>query len=92
MLDNNKYQLSWIPYKNLKSIEEVGSGGFAKIYKAEFKPRIKNGSTPGFTVALKEFYNDEYFNELRAYMKIGADNPSFLRCYGISKTNMENIF
>ncbi|CAG8834012.1 27962_t:CDS:1, partial [Gigaspora margarita] len=46
--DNNKYQLSWIPYKNLISIE-------AKIYKAEFEPKIKNGSTFGFTVALKEF-------------------------------------
>ncbi|CAG8764778.1 19257_t:CDS:1, partial [Gigaspora rosea] len=37
ILDNNKYQLS---YKNLRSIEEVGNGGFSKVYKAKF---VKNG-------------------------------------------------
>ncbi|CAG8813259.1 9703_t:CDS:1, partial [Gigaspora margarita] len=69
-----------------------GNEGIAKIYKAKFKLKIKNGSTSEFTVALKEFYNDEYFNELKAYMNIGSDNPSFLRCYGISKMKTENIF
>ncbi|KAF0537730.1 serine/threonine protein kinase [Gigaspora margarita] len=39
MLDNNKYQLSWIPYKNLKSIEEVGNGGFAKIIKQDLNQK-----------------------------------------------------
>ncbi|CAG8764999.1 5988_t:CDS:1, partial [Ambispora leptoticha] len=52
ILDDERYQLSWIPYNEFENIESFGKGGFATIYKAQWKMQTINYSST-ISVALK---------------------------------------
>ena len=36
ILDDEKYQLLWIPYNEFQNIKEIGKGGFATVYYARW--------------------------------------------------------
>src|SRR5437763_13704646 len=44
------YYIEWIPYGDLKDIEEIGEGGFATVYQGKWT----NG--PRFAVSNKRYY------------------------------------
>ena len=67
----------WIPYNQFKDVEEIGKGGFAKVYSAKWKdgPLNYNINAKEFEresnkkVALKCLYNsqnitDAFLNEV----------------------------
>ncbi|RIB02253.1 hypothetical protein C2G38_2009587, partial [Gigaspora rosea] len=54
ILDDEKFKLSWIDYKDFKVIRELGNGGFATVYEATWLDRI-NGTW--WYVALKVIRN-----------------------------------
>ncbi|CAG8764175.1 18157_t:CDS:2, partial [Gigaspora margarita] len=75
LLDNDKYQLSWVPY-DFENIEVIGKGGFAIVYSAKWKrydrlyaklypeDSVFGKSAKLNCVALKEFYKNDYLNEV----------------------------
>ncbi|RIB02875.1 hypothetical protein C2G38_2226618 [Gigaspora rosea] len=87
ILENNRYQLTWIPYNEFKNIKEIGQGYFATVYSAEWIKKTKNYSMT-VIFALKKIHDQNYLDELKAYCEIGYENPSFLKCYGISRDGM----
>ena len=42
MLIENKYQLPWIPYEEFDDIIEIGKGGFAIVYRAEWYDKSRS--------------------------------------------------
>ncbi|RIB00729.1 kinase-like domain-containing protein [Gigaspora rosea] len=87
LLVKNKYQLSWIPYNEFTNIREIGKGGFATVYSANWYDRKREMNA---TVALKLLHGSrssykEFINELWAYCDIGLKHLTFLKCLGISK-------
>ncbi|CAB5321526.1 unnamed protein product [Rhizophagus irregularis] len=88
----------WIPYNQFGYIEEVGKGGFAKIYSAIWNdgPLKCNYNKKIFKkdnykeVALKCIVNshnitDEFLNEIKAYSITGFEYNNVLKVYGISQ-------
>ncbi|RIB25227.1 hypothetical protein C2G38_2013067, partial [Gigaspora rosea] len=89
ILDDERFKLSWIDYKEFKEIEELGKGGFATVYKANWNDRINNTL---LDVALKVIHNSneneqEFIQELKNCCEIGYENPSFLECSGVSRND-----
>ncbi|RIB09995.1 kinase-like domain-containing protein [Gigaspora rosea] len=89
ILDDEKFKLSWIDYKEFRNIKEKGKGGFATVYSARWFDRI-NSSWGG--AALKVIHNSneneqEFIQELKNYCEIGYENPSFLNCHGVSRND-----
>ncbi|CAG8597757.1 12331_t:CDS:2, partial [Ambispora leptoticha] len=87
ILSESKDPLFWVPYNEFGNIEIKGKGRFATVYYAMWHNKYQNLHQ---NVALKllhnsKDYNDEFMKELKAYCDIGSKNPSFLRCFGISK-------
>ena len=60
ILTENKYQLSWIPYDDFKIIAEIGKGGFATVYVAEWIDKSLNCLR---TVALKLLHESNNYHE-----------------------------
>ncbi|RIB25656.1 kinase-like domain-containing protein [Gigaspora rosea] len=90
----SKYPLSWISFDEFKNIKMIGRGGFATVYRAEWCDKIQfmNG-----TVAFKLFhesnnYHKEFIRELKAYCDIGLKDPTFLRCFGVSKDEVSKDY
>ncbi|CAG8714625.1 3211_t:CDS:1, partial [Racocetra fulgida] len=48
----NNYSLSWIPFDELKFISKIGEGGFATVYRGEWRWKSRNIVSP---VAIKLF-------------------------------------
>ncbi|RIB29340.1 hypothetical protein C2G38_1166656 [Gigaspora rosea] len=46
ILTENKYQLSWIPYDDFENIEEIGKGGSATVYYANWDDKSQNLNRP----------------------------------------------
>ncbi|RIB11743.1 kinase-like domain-containing protein [Gigaspora rosea] len=89
ILDDEKFKLSWIDYNDFRNIRERGKGGFATVYSASWFDRIYNIRRGA---ALKVIHNSneneqEFIQELKNYCEIGYENPSFLRCHGVSRNN-----
>ncbi|CAG8633933.1 10819_t:CDS:2, partial [Ambispora leptoticha] len=89
ILDDAKYQLLWIPYDKFENIKEVGKGGFATVYCADCRIDYKD-SYSNNSYAFKIIHDQGFFDELKAFCEIGYKNPSFLRCYGLSRDNSGN--
>ena len=90
----NDFYLEWIPYNDLTSIEKIGEGGFATIYKATWLNGYKGvdyqiieRTSKDLTVALKKLHNnnnnsqnisDEFLNEVNYLLILVSD---FLKYY-----------
>ncbi|RIB05704.1 kinase-like domain-containing protein [Gigaspora rosea] len=88
ILDNEKFKLSWINYKELKVIEELGSGGFTTVYSGNWFDRINNRWK---YVALKSIHSLELVhrdlqsgNILQEYL-----NSAYITDLGLSKNEKE---
>ncbi|RIB19748.1 kinase-like domain-containing protein [Gigaspora rosea] len=83
----SKYQLSWFSFDEFKNIEMIGRGGFATVYRAEWFDKIQYLNRPVALKLLHESNNycKEFIRELKAYCDIGHKDPTFLRCFGVSK-------
>ncbi|CAG8556620.1 27227_t:CDS:1, partial [Gigaspora margarita] len=46
LLNNDEYQLVWIPYHQFTGIEKIGSGGFADVYLSTYHRVVENVSDP----------------------------------------------
>ncbi|CAG8844228.1 44104_t:CDS:1, partial [Gigaspora margarita] len=75
LLGNDKYRLAWISYE-FKKIEEIGRGGFATVYGAEWTSRKIDGGEINSYIVLKKFRENDYLNEIKNYCEIGVINPS----------------
>ncbi|RIA87073.1 kinase-like domain-containing protein [Glomus cerebriforme] len=88
--------IQWIPYEKFTNLEFVGSGAFAKVYKASWVEGLgiwdyalgKRVRYPNTPVALKELKDSQnisnnFLEEVIAYIK--SSSSTVLRCYGISK-------
>ncbi|CAG8694345.1 8972_t:CDS:2, partial [Ambispora leptoticha] len=94
LLIENEYQLSWISYDEFKDIDEIGKGGFATVYYARWYDKSQNLNR---AVALKLLHNsnnyyEEFIKELKAYCDIGLKDPTFLKCFGISKDKVSKDY
>ncbi|RIB21402.1 kinase-like domain-containing protein [Gigaspora rosea] len=79
--------LQWFPYTQFENIKEIGKGGFATIYYAEWKNEMYEPE-----IVLKEFHNSQeistkFLNEISALHKCMKkdDTFNFLGCYGMSQ-------
>ncbi|UZO26765.1 uncharacterized protein OCT59_018978 [Rhizophagus irregularis] len=93
--------LEWVPFDRLINIEQIGKGGFAKVYSATWidgKSKYKNLSDGSWKklepestkVALKKLNGSqnisaEYLNELKIYWDICLNYESYLTFYGMTK-------
>ncbi|CAG8726979.1 2471_t:CDS:1, partial [Ambispora leptoticha] len=85
ILIEHRCQLPWIPYNEFKNIVKVGKGGFAVVHYARW---IDKSSNIEQSVALKTHHTydtNQFIEEMKIYSKISEANPSFLKCFGISK-------
>ncbi|RIB30645.1 hypothetical protein C2G38_1628802 [Gigaspora rosea] len=90
MIIKNNYQTPIVPYREFENIYEIGKGGFATVYRARWYDKSRNLNT---TVALKKLDSNnhkELIKDLRIYCEIGDVDPSFLKCFGISKDKNGN--
>ena len=65
---NNHNYLQWIPYDDLKNIKEIGSGGFATIFKATWINGDKYANIEGKfrddrIIALKKLNNSQNISD-----------------------------
>ncbi|RIB23860.1 hypothetical protein C2G38_2071593 [Gigaspora rosea] len=89
ILDDKRFKLSWIDYKEFNDFEEEGKGGFATVYSANWFDRINDTWK---YVAFKVIHNSnenehEFIQELKNCCEIGYSNPSFLECHGVSRND-----
>ncbi|CAG8670971.1 556_t:CDS:1, partial [Ambispora leptoticha] len=60
ILNDEKYQLSWIPYNEFRDIEKIGNGGFATVYFAHWFDKTTNVWMP---FALKLIHDSNKYNQ-----------------------------
>src|SRR5438874_13685623 len=71
---DSRYYIEWIPYSDLKNIEEIGKGGFATVYRSEWSngPRFvaynkrcyyKNGCVASKKLENSQNISDEFLKE-----------------------------
>ncbi|CAG8794702.1 3542_t:CDS:1, partial [Racocetra fulgida] len=59
-LNDEKYQLSWIPYNEFQNIREIGKGGFATVYYARWLDKNRNYWSD---IVLKLIHNSNKHNQ-----------------------------
>ncbi|CAG8439159.1 12771_t:CDS:2 [Funneliformis mosseae] len=100
--------LEWVPFDRITDIEEIGEGGFAKVYSAtwiDFQSgfyKQDDGSWKKYDpepmkVALKRLYGSremsaKYFSELKAHWDFYKRYPLGLEFYGITKDSKTKDF
>ncbi|RGB41752.1 kinase-like domain-containing protein, partial [Rhizophagus diaphanus] len=86
----DKKHIKYYEYENFKNIQEIGSGTFGKVFRANWK------SFEGY-LALKSFFDlnkitlKEIVNEINLQRDVDFYN-NIIRFYGITKHASENIF
>ncbi|UZO03976.1 uncharacterized protein OCT59_024375 [Rhizophagus irregularis] len=84
----DKEHLNYYQYNQFTNIQEIGTGGFGKVYRANWKNTKKQ-------LALKSFFNlnhvtmKEIVSELKIQRKVDFHN-NIIRCCGITKFESEN--
>ncbi|GBC07683.1 hypothetical protein RclHR1_07620001 [Rhizophagus clarus] len=100
--------LEWVPYDRFINIEQIGEGGFAKVYsatwidgKSEYEKLVdgswKKLETKSIKVALKKLNGSQdisvkYLNELKIHWDIYLKNNYYLDFYGITRDPKTNEF
>ncbi|CAB4440453.1 unnamed protein product [Rhizophagus irregularis] len=81
-----KEHLNYYDYKKFSHIEQIGIGGFGKVYRANWKNGLEQ------RLALKSFYylNNDILEEIIHEIKLERDHKNVIRCYGITKFPSEN--
>ncbi|PKC62504.1 kinase-like protein [Rhizophagus irregularis] len=84
--DIEEEHLNYYDYKNFSHIEQIGIGGFGKVYRADWKNGLEQ------RLALKSFYhlNNDILKEIIHEIKLERDHKNVIRCYGITKFPSEN--
>ncbi|CAB4395977.1 unnamed protein product [Rhizophagus irregularis] len=84
----DKNQLKYYKYDEFNNFQEIGTGGFGKVYRANWKNLDKY-------FALKSFFNlnnltvKEIVRELRIQREVDF-HDNIIRCHGITKFESEN--
>ncbi|GBC47673.2 kinase-like domain-containing protein [Rhizophagus irregularis DAOM 181602=DAOM 197198] len=84
----DKELLNYYEYNDFRNFQEIGTGGFGKVYRANLKNLEK-------CFALKSFFNlnnvtvKEIVRELKIQRKVDF-HDNIIRCYGITKYELEN--
>ncbi|PKY54522.1 kinase-like protein, partial [Rhizophagus irregularis] len=84
----DKEHLNYYEYNQFTNIQEIGAGGFGKVYRANWKNTKKQ-------LALKSFFNlnnvtmKEIVCELKIQRKVDF-HDNIIRCCGITKFESEN--
>ncbi|CAB4395988.1 unnamed protein product [Rhizophagus irregularis] len=84
----DKEHLNYYEYNQFTNIQEIGAGGFGKVYRANWKNTKKQ-------LALKTFFNlnhitiKEIVCELKIQRKVDF-HDNIIRCHGITKFESEN--
>ncbi|GBB83464.1 hypothetical protein RclHR1_01020005 [Rhizophagus clarus] len=79
--------LEYYDYKKFSHIEQIGTGGFGKVFRANWKNGLEQ------CLALKSFYNlsgailKEIIHDIH---EIKIEQENVIRCYGITKFPSEN--
>ncbi|GBB92951.1 hypothetical protein RclHR1_02090015 [Rhizophagus clarus] len=93
--------LEWVPFDRFENIEQIGEGGFAKVYSATWidgaakYTKQNDGSwmkkePKPIEVALKRLngsqnMSSDYLNELKTHWSLYKENNNFLGFYGMTK-------
>ncbi|GET04602.1 kinase-like domain-containing protein [Rhizophagus clarus] len=83
-----KEHLNYYEYSQFTNVQEIGAGGFGKVYRANWRNSKKR-------FALKSFFNlnnitmKEVVCELKIQRKVDF-HDNIIRCYGITKFESEN--
>ncbi|CAB5364603.1 unnamed protein product [Rhizophagus irregularis] len=84
----NKEYFKFYEYQQFDNIQHIGTGGFGKVYRANWKNSEKQ-------FALKSFFNldnitvKEIVRELKIQREIDF-HDNIIRCYGITKLESDN--
>ncbi|RIB20161.1 kinase-like domain-containing protein [Gigaspora rosea] len=89
-MSENKYQLFWIPFKELRNIQKIiGKALLSAKYSAEwtylYKNRVRTKMVLMKLIHRSRYDRGQLMKELKAFYIIGCKNPTYLQCYGISK-------
>ncbi|RIA78980.1 kinase-like domain-containing protein, partial [Glomus cerebriforme] len=91
------HNLEWISFDRFKDINQIGEGGFAKVYSATWldgRPKVLDGKksrSNSIIIALKEIKNSNnmtniFINEIKTHYKFQRFyNDSLIQFYGITK-------
>ncbi|RIB27682.1 kinase-like domain-containing protein [Gigaspora rosea] len=77
-----------------RDIKMFGKGGFATVYHARWnhKREYVYRSVTLKLLNKSNNYHEEFIRELKAYCDIGLNDPTFLKCFGISKDNVSKDY
>ncbi|CAB4388095.1 unnamed protein product [Rhizophagus irregularis] len=80
--------IKFYEYKEFKNIEQIGAGGFGKVYRANWKDLEKPLAIKSFFV-LDNVTMEEIVRELKNQREVDF-HDNIIRCLGISKLESEN--
>ncbi|RIB08295.1 hypothetical protein C2G38_2271551 [Gigaspora rosea] len=89
ILNDEIFKLSWIDYNEFRIVKEMGKGGFATVYYADWADKV-NGIWNSCALKVIHDSNEneqEFIRELKNYCEIGYESPSFLNCFGVSRND-----
>src|SRR5436305_9877635 len=70
---DSHYYIEWIPYNDLKNIENIGEGGFATVYRGEWSNGLK------FIYDNKRYYYDVCYVALKKLENSQNNFDEFLK-------------
>ncbi|PKC56445.1 kinase-like protein [Rhizophagus irregularis] len=89
--------IEWIPYNNLQNIKYLTSGGFSKIYIADWigggydnwdgekQQLTRNGTIKVILKILENIKNESWFYEIKSHISIANKSTFIAQCHGITQ-------
>ncbi|UZO03689.1 uncharacterized protein OCT59_024092 [Rhizophagus irregularis] len=84
----NKNQLKYYEYKKFSNFQEIGTGNFGKVYRANWENSEKKFALKSFFI-LNNVIMKEIVRELKIQREIDF-HDNIIRCHGITKFESEN--